>query len=39
MTIFDLPNDSRVAVHDLYDPMPGWMGRADVVFTDIPYNQ
>lgn len=39
MPTFDLPNDSRVAVHDLYDPLPEWMGRADVVFTDIPYNQ
>lgn len=39
MTVFDLPNDSRVAVHDLYDPLPEWMSRADVVFTDIPYNQ
>lgn len=39
MTTFDLPNNSRVAVHDLYDPLPEWMARADVVFTDIPYNQ
>lgn len=37
--IFELPNNSRVAVHDLYDPLPPFMAQADVVFVDIPYNQ
>ena len=37
--IYSLPNDSWVAVHDIFDPLPSFMGRADVLFTDIPYNQ
>lgn len=34
-----LPNDSAVAVHDLFDPLPDFMRRADTIFTDIPYTQ
>mgnify|MGYP001290644721 CR=1 FL=1 len=34
-----LPNDSVVAIHDLFDPLPGFMLEADTIFTDIPYTQ
>lgn len=37
--IYHLPNNSVVAVHDIFDPLPEFMRRADCVFTDIPYNQ
>lgn len=39
MTTYSLPNDSMVAVHDIFDPLPGFMGSADTLFVDIPYNQ
>src|SRR5262245_31256069 len=28
-----------VAVHDIFDPLPSFMARADCIFTDPPYNQ
>jgi hypothetical protein len=34
-----LPNGSALAVHDIYDPLPAFMQRADVLFCDLPYNQ
>lgn len=36
---YTLPNDSAVAVHDIFDPMPAFMYRADLLFVDVPYNQ
>ncbi len=36
--VWSLPNGSRVAVHDIFDPLPAWM-RADLVFVDPPWNQ
>lgn len=37
--MINLPNDSVVQVHDLFDQLPEFMKRADTIFTDIPYNQ
>jgi len=31
--------DSRVAVHDLFLPLPGFMLRADLLFVDPPWNR
>lgn len=28
-----------VKVHDIFDPLPEFMKKADVIFTDLPYNQ
>jgi hypothetical protein len=39
MTIYSLPNDSTVAVHDIYDDLPDFMQQADCLFIDIPYDQ
>jgi hypothetical protein len=36
--VWGLSNGSRVAAHDLFDPLPGWM-RADLIFVDPPWNQ
>lgn len=33
------PNDSILAVHDIFNPLPEFMRRADTLFVDIPYNQ
>ena len=35
--VWGLANGSRVAVHNLFDPLPGFM-RADLVFVDPPWN-
>lgn len=32
-------NDSVVKAQDIFDDLPTFMKRADVVFTDLPYNQ
>jgi 16S rRNA G966 N2-methylase RsmD len=37
--LYQLPNDSVVAVHDIFDPLPAFMHQADTVFVDPPYNQ
>lgn len=37
--IYTFPNNSMVAVHDIFDPLPDFMRRADTLFVDIPYNQ
>jgi len=39
MKIYNLPNNSFVKVHDIFDPLPSFMHKADCVFTDPPYNQ
>jgi hypothetical protein len=39
MLIYDLPHNSQVAVHDIYDPLPEFMQAADTLFVDPPYNQ
>lgn len=39
MTTYSLPNNSVVKVHDIFDPLPEFMNRADMLFIDIPYNQ
>jgi hypothetical protein len=39
MKTFSLPNDSVVAVHDIFDPLPDFIRRADTIFVDPPYNQ
>lgn len=36
--IWGLENGSRVAVHNIFDPLPPWM-RADLIFVDPPWNQ
>jgi hypothetical protein len=36
---YNLPNESQVRAHDIFDPLPGFMLAADVIFTDPPYNQ
>lgn len=35
--VWGLPDGSRVAVHNLFDPMPEWL-RADLLFVDPPWN-
>ena len=32
-----LENGSRVAVHNIFDPLPWWM-EADLLFVDPPWN-
>lgn len=32
-------NNWMLQVHDIFDPLPEFMHRADVIFSDIPYNQ
>ena len=39
MTTYNLPNNSVVKVHDIFDALPVFMKRADVIFSDPPYNQ
>lgn len=39
MKTYNLPNNSMVAVHDIFDTLPEFMHRADCIFTDLPYNQ
>lgn len=34
--IWKLENGSKIAVHDIFNPIPSWM-HADLVFTDLPY--
>lgn len=34
--VWGLPDGSRVAVHNLFDPLPDWM-RADLLFVDPPW--
>jgi len=36
---YDLPNNSFVKVHDIFDELPSFMKYADCLFVDIPYNQ
>ena len=36
--VYGLENGSRVTVHDIFDPLPDFMHRADLVFVDPPYN-
>lgn len=36
--VWGWPDGSRVAVHDLFAPLPPWL-RADLVFVDPPYNK
>lgn len=38
MMIYNLPNDSTVKVHDIFEPLPEFMKQADCIFTDLPYN-
>ena len=37
--VWGLPDGSRVAVHDIFDPLPAFMGAADLLFVDPPWNQ
>lgn len=39
MMIYNLPNNSVVKVHDIFDPLPIFMKKADTLFIDPPYNQ
>lgn len=32
-------NGSKVAVHDIFDPLPGFMRETDLLFIDPPWNQ
>lgn len=36
--IWGLPNGSRVAVHDIFQPLPSFMFQADLLFVDPPWN-
>lgn len=36
--VWGLPNGSRVAVHDIFQPLPGFMMQADLLFVDPPWN-
>lgn len=38
MMTWNLPNDSIVKVHDIFEPLPEFMKEADCIFTDMPYN-
>lgn len=38
MTIWNLPNNSIVKVHDIFEPLPEFMKQADCIFTNLPYN-
>lgn len=33
-----LEDGSRLRVHDIFDPLPAFMRRADLIFTDSPWN-
>lgn len=37
--VWGLENGSRVAVHNLFDPLPAFMLRADLLFVDPPWNK
>jgi len=37
--IWGLPNGSAVAVHNIFNPLPAFMLRADMLFVDPPWNQ
>lgn len=37
--VWGLPDGSRVAVHDIFEPLPEFMLFADLVFVDPPWNQ
>jgi len=37
--VWGLDNGSRVAVHDIFEPLPKFMQMADLVFVDPPWNQ
>jgi len=37
--IWGLSDGSRVAVHDIFKPLPGFMSLANLVFVDPPWNQ
>jgi len=37
--VWGLPNGSRVAVHDIFEPLPDFMLQADFLFIDPPWNQ
>lgn len=36
--VWGLPDGSRVAVHNIFDPLPAFMRRADLLFVDPPWN-
>lgn len=36
--VWGLANGSRVAVHNLFDPLPAFLAAADLVFVDPPWN-
>lgn len=36
--VWGLPDGSRVAVHNIFDPLPAFMLRADLLFVDPPWN-
>jgi len=36
--VWGVGNIGRVAVHNLFDPLPAWMREADLVFIDPPWN-
>ena len=36
--IWGLANGSRVAVHNIFDPLPDFMAQADLIFVDPPWN-
>lgn len=37
--VWGLPDGSRVAVHDIFNPLPEFMSQADFLFVDPPWNQ
>lgn len=37
--VWGLDNGSRVAVHDIFEPLPEFMRQADLLFVDPPWNQ
>jgi hypothetical protein len=37
--VWGLPDGSRVAVHDIFNPLPEFMFKADLLFVDPPWNQ
>ena len=37
--VWGLDNGSRVAVHDIFEPLPEFMYLADLIFVDPPWNQ
>src|SRR5690554_3789675 len=36
IVVFD--NGSKIKVHDIFDPLPGFMKEADLIFVDPPWN-